>query len=245
MSGIKQNCPVCVERCLGQISKCLGCQGRNFRYKFEVSGKKSTVRYNFEVSGESFRWSVSVGRRGHRRGINFNQSEGQFLLAPSTLKASESQFMFGAEDTEGSPVSISQMVSFCQRRGRRSRPRVILCWASRTPKRGQFLLVRWSVSLSAKDAEGFRWSVSVGRRGHRRRVSSYQSASVSLRRGRRRCSRVSLFFSSSLFCIQVYFKQSGLFFFVQVYFFELTKRDQGSNNPYPSCTQRLAPRSGA
>ena len=194
-------------------------------------------------------------------------------------KASDGQFLLAAEDTEEGSVSISQRVSFYQRRVRRRRPRVSLCLAPRTQKEVQFLLVRWSVSVSAEDAEVVRGLFYVGRRGRRKGVSFYWSdgqfllalrtpkasdgqfllgaedtegGSVRisqrqflLRRGRRRRSRVSLFFSSSLFYIQVYFKQSGLFFFVQVYFFELTKRDQGSNNPYPSCTQRLAPRSGA
>ena len=69
------------------------------------------VRWSVSVSAEDaevVRGLFYVGRRGCRKGVSFYWSDGQFLLALRTPKASDGQFLLGAEDTEGGSVRISQ-----------------------------------------------------------------------------------------------------------------------------------------
>ena len=90
------------------------------------------VRWSVSVSAEDaevVRGLFYVGRRGRRKGVSFYLSDGQFLLALRTPKASDGQFLLGAEDTEGGSVRISQR-QFLLRRGRRRRSRVSLSFSS-------------------------------------------------------------------------------------------------------------------
>ena len=101
-----------------------------------------------------------------------------FCWAPMTPKEGQFQLVRGSVSISAEYAKGVRGSVYVCRRGHRRKSGFYqsdghFLLAPRTPKRGQFLLVRWSVSISAKDAEGFRWSVSVGRRGHRRRVSSY------------------------------------------------------------------------